>query len=245
MGVISYMKISLITLLILLLHGNALFAQKFIFPALTKQGKILNDLVPPRWMIIDSAKGDLNHDGVADLAVILEFHAAVNEKRAYGDNTTDLITELQKPRILAVYFKNKNSAGYTLSMQNNDFILRSEEGGMLGDPLEELSISSNTMKLGFAGGGNSRWVINYTFRYQNKDWYLTEANTVSHHRVSGEMTERNYNFLTKKMKVTEGNAFSDTAKDKPTFYDLKIDRMRTFNTFKKPWTWQIAEDEFL
>jgi hypothetical protein len=216
-----------------------------VFPVLSKQGKAMKDLVPTRWVAIDSTRGDLNQDKLDDLALIFEFHAAVKEKRAYGDNTTDLITELQKPRILAVYFKNKNSTGYTLSLQNNDFILRSDEGGMLGDPLQPMTISENKIQLNFQGGGNWKWVLNYAFLYQNKEWYLAEANNLSTHKVTGEMSSKSYNFITKKVQVTESNAFSRSATNRFTERDLKMDRLRTFSTFKKPWTWHIATDEFL
>lgn len=232
-------------LLILVLCSNGLYAQNFIFPELSKQGKSIKDLIPSRWVVIDSVQGDLNQDKKDDLALIIEFHAAVKEKRAYGDNKTDLITELQKPRILAVYFKNKNSAGYTLSLQNNDFILRSDEGGVLGDPLQPMTISANKIQLNFQGGGNWRWLLNYTFVYQNRDWYLTEANNLSTHKVTGEMSRKNYNFITKKVHLTESNAFSRSTTEQSSQRDLKMEQLRTFKTFKKPWTWHIAPDEFL
>ena len=103
-----------------LLTGGA-YAQAFKFPDLPPQGKITS-LVPSNWKIIDSVSGDLNHDGIKDLALILEFYRPVKESRAYGDNTTEIITEIQKPRILAIYFRRSASGSYKLVTQNNNFI---------------------------------------------------------------------------------------------------------------------------
>jgi hypothetical protein len=239
------MKPSLTVLFILLFFSCIVTAQTFTYPALAKQGKSIKDVVPPRWVLIDSVRGDLNQDKLEDLALIFEFHTAVKEKRAYGDNTTELITEIQKPRILAVYFKNKNSSQYTLALQNNDFILRSGEGGVLGDPLNPMAIASNRLLLSFEGGSNWSWLLNYAFEYKNKDWYLAEAGNTSRHRGTGEMTKKQYNFLTKKLSVTESGPFDRSAIENATQHEIKLDRLRTFSTFKKPWTWAINANDFL
>ncbi|RZK91516.1 MAG: hypothetical protein EOO98_05690, partial [Pedobacter sp.] len=119
---------------------------------MSKQGVDINALTPNKWTVIDTAYGDLNHDNIQDMALILEHNLAINERRAYGDNETEIIKEFQKPRVLAVYFKDSKGK-YTLALQNNNFILRANEGGEMGEPLKSLKIANNSLHLGFEGGG--------------------------------------------------------------------------------------------
>lgn len=230
-------------MLFLLGCQTAVYAQNFKFPTLTNQGKSLSELVPSKWKVLDSVSGDLNQDKVNDLALILEYHQEIRENRAYGDNTTDLITEIQKPRILAIYFRNKN--GYQLAVQNNNFILRSQEGGALGDPLRPMAIEKNQLSLSFQGGGEWRWKLKYSFRYQQKDWMLEKASNYFYNEHSGELTNKQYDFINQKMMVTTGLGKHSKLPDETITQDFPIKTLRTFQSFKKPWTWEISKDEFL
>ncbi|RZK18870.1 MAG: hypothetical protein EOO86_09035, partial [Pedobacter sp.] len=117
---------------LLMLVAQISFAQKtFLFPKVKPLGVSVEQLTINNWTIIETANGDLNNDGNDDLAIIFESNKITDETRTYGDNNSEIIKETQKPRILAIYFKNKVTGNYQLSTQNNDFILRSEEGGKL------------------------------------------------------------------------------------------------------------------
>ncbi|WP_316794561.1 hypothetical protein [Pedobacter frigoris] len=229
--------------LFLLFCATAIKAQTFKYPVLNPQGKTIKSLAPTQWKAVDSVYGDLNNDKIEDLAVIYEFYAAVKENRAYGDNTTELITEIQKPRILAIYFK--SGRNYRLSTQNNNFILRSEEGGAMGDPLRPLKIADNKLTLSFEGGGNWRWKLSYTFRHQNNDWQLTKANNFAYHNSSGEMNDKQYDFVNKKRVVISGTIENKNANNEKIEQPLSVKALRTFTSFKKPWTWEIGPDEYL
>ena len=232
-----------IIILFLVLCTSAAFAQPFKYPVLNLQGKSVEALVPPQWKVIDSVYGDLNNDKVDDLAMIIEFYAAVKENRAYGDNTTELITEIQRPRILAIYFK--SGRNYKIATQNNNFVLRAEEGGEMGDPLRPISISSNKLNLAFEGGGNWRWKLNYSFQYLNKNWQLTNANNYSYHRASGEMNDKKYDFLANKRIVTTGTISDSFSMNETVEQPLKVKSYRTLLNFKKPWTWELGPNEYL
>ncbi|SMD17397.1 hypothetical protein [Pedobacter nyackensis] len=237
------MKTKLI--LFFLLCHTAIYAQPFKFPVLPESGKSAESLIPSNWKIIDSISGDLNNDNIKDFAFVIEFYRPVKENRAYGDNETELITEIQKPRILAIYFKRSAKGAYRMATQNNNFILRSEEGGSMGDPLRPLAIKSNKLLLSFEGGGNWRWILNYQFKYLDKDWQLTEANNYTYHSASGEMNDKQYDFVNKKRKVISGKINDTTASNETFEQPLTVKSLRTFNSFKKPWTWEISPDEFL
>ncbi|MNK11379.1 hypothetical protein D3C87_294200 [compost metagenome] len=224
---------------------TATYAQPFVFPELPASGKLLASLIPSNWKVIDSVYGDLNNDNINDMALVLEFYRPVKENRAYGDNDTELITEVQKPRILAIYFRRSANGAYRLVTQNNDFMLRSEEGGAMGDPLRPMHINANQLSLSFEGGGNWRWKLNYSFKYKEKDWQLVKANNLAYHSSSGEMNNKQYDFINKTQKVITGTMNQSILADTTFEQPLTIKTLRTFNSFKKPWTWEIKTDEFL
>ena len=228
---------------LLLSVANLSFAQKFNFPRLVTQGDKLADLTPKNWKVIDTALGDLNNDKVEDLALILEYHTAVDEDRAYGNYEIELIRETQKPRVLAIYFK--AGSKYRLAAQNNDFILRSEEGGKMGDPLKGMRIDSNKLALSFEGGNDWRWKLNYEFGYQQKQWNLVAANNVYYHKDSGEMVDKQYDFVDRTIKTVVGSIFKRNISNSADEDILVFGQPRTLNDFKKPWTWEVTKDNYL
>lgn len=228
---------------LLLSVNNSSFAQKFSFPKLITQGKSVTQLIPKNWKLIDSASGDLNHDHQDDLVLVLEFNNVVDEDRAYGNYEIELITERQKPRMLAVYFKEEKS--YRLSVQNNDFVLRSEEGGKMGDPFKSLRIDSNKFTLSFEGGNDWRWKLNYEFEYQQKEWTLVAANNVYYHKDSGEMVDKQYDFVDRTINTVIGSIFNRNILNYQEKDILLFGSRRTLNDFKKPWTWEITKDNYL
>lgn len=232
-------------ILFFLLFQTALYAQPFVFPVLPEYGKSADIIVPQNWKIIDSISGDLNNDNIKDIALVLEFYRPVKENRAYGDNTTEIITEIQKPRILAIYFRKSVKGSYRISVQNNNFMLRAEEGGEMGDPLRPMSIADNKLTLSFEGGGHWRWKLNYSFKYQDKDWQLTTANNYAYQQESGETNDKQYDFVNNKKKIISSVINNGTLASETFEQPLNIKTLRTFNSFKKPWTWELIPNEFL
>lgn len=222
------------------------FAQKtFVFPKIKTQGSSVEQLTPPDWTIIDRVYGDLNNDTSDDLAVIFEYNKPIDETRVYGDNNTDIIKETQKPRILAIFFKDKLTGALKLSTQNNDFILRAEEGGKLGDPLQQIAIKDQQLYLRFQGGSEWRWELGYTFKFENKDWFLTSAINLYFNQNTGDMTERVYDFKTRELFTTVGNLHRRDIANQRTSEVLYFSQLRTFKTFKKPWAWEIMPNVYL
>ncbi|WP_293305423.1 hypothetical protein [Pedobacter sp. UBA5917] len=222
------------------------FAQKtFTFPKIKTQGASIEQFTPANWTLIDKAEGDLNNDALVDLAIVFEYNKAVDETRTYGDNSSEIIKETQKPRILAIFFKDKSTGAYTLSTQNNDFILRSEEGGKLGDPLQQIAIKDQQLYLRFQGGSEWRWELGYTFKFENKDWFLTSAVNLYYNQNNGDMTERVYDFKRRELFTTYGNMHNRDIANQRTSEVLFFSQLRTFKTFKKPWAWEIMPNVYL
>ncbi len=227
----------------LLLTGSLAYAQKFSFPKLLTQSDKVANLIPKNWKVLDSAYGDLNHDNQQDLVLILEYYKEVDEDRAYGNYEIELIRETQKPRMLVVYFKTANR--YRLALQNNDFILRSEEGGKMGEPLKGLRIEEHKLTLSFEGGNEWRWKLNYQFEYLQKQWNLVTANNVYYNKDSGEMVDKQYDFVDRTIKTVIGSIFKRNIANETEEDILVFSQPRTLNDFKKPWTWEVTKDNYL
>ncbi|RZK01827.1 MAG: hypothetical protein EOO43_23770 [Flavobacterium sp.] len=228
----------------LLSVGSACFAQKFSYPRLVTQSDKPEITIPKNWKVIDSAVGDLNNDKQQDIVLILEHQTAISEERAYGNYAIELIREVQKPRILAIYFKGTGNK-HRLALQNNDFILRSEEGGKVGDPLKGIRIDSNKLMLSFEGGNDWRWKLNYGFEYQQKNWTLVNANNVYYNNETGEMVDKQYDFIDRTIKTVVGSIFNRNISNVTDEDILVFTQPRTLNDFKKPWTWEVTNDNYL
>lgn len=124
--------------------------------------------------------GDLNKDGLSDAAFIVE-----------GPQTAD-----QAPERILMVALGKADNTYTLEVTAKDAILRADEGGMMGDPLESIEIKKGSLFLHFSGGSSWRWYYSYQFRYQDGDWYLIGATEGSYHASTPEETITDYNLLT-------------------------------------------------
>ena len=75
------------------------------------------------------------------------------------------------------------------------------------------------------------------------EFLLIEAVRLDANRLTGETEERNYNFLTKKVKILHGNYSNNKYKRKWRSFD--IDTLKSFKTFVKPSTWEIETNYFI
>ena len=221
------------------------FAQQFSYPKLARQVKNSQSITPSNWKVMATAYGDLSQNKSEDIALIMEYNLPITENRAYGDNETELIKEFQRPRVLVVYFKDKKTNQYILAMQNNNFILRENEGGEIEEPFKGIKIENNSLNLAFEGGGLWRWKLNYQFRYQDKNWALIKADNTSYSPSSGELKANHYDFLERKSKYIYGNIFARDIANEEREENLYFTQLKTLDNFKKPWTWEITENNFL
>lgn len=160
-------------------------------PNLISQGKNTEAFVPKGWRLIKETNGDLNKDGLADIAGVLEYG------RPYEQGSL----EEAPPRLLFLAFQDKERQ-YRLSIQTAKAILRADQGGVWGDPFAGLSVNRGSILLEFYGGSNWRWAHSYRFRYQDGGWYLIGATIESFFTGTGEGTKEDYNLLTGMMIVT-------------------------------------------
>ncbi len=165
---------------------------------ISSSGKDLTSFVPKQWKVLKSVQGDLNKDGLDDIAAVIEKEGNSSESAQ-----RILFIALQKPDKL-----------YYLSIQSDKAILKADEGGVWGDPFSDLSIENGSLLITFYGGSNWRWEKIYRFRYQDNGWYMIGATIKSNFTGTYEATEDDYNLLTGDMiKIeTSGEGTKKTQK---------------------------------
>ncbi len=151
----------------------------------------IDNLIPSGWSLFQiregepaKAEGDLNKDGISDIAVIIE------------KNTTT--ADEAPPRSLMIAFGTENN-GYSPSIIADQVLLTADEGGVWGDPFESLTIHRGSVLISEYGGSNWRWYNKYRFRYQDDDWYLIGATFGEYHTLTNTLEnadEQDYNLLT-------------------------------------------------
>lgn len=138
----------------------------YTYPILPKSGKDVESFVPKGYQILFQKEGNLNQDKTKDVAVIIESISEINDLKE-ADHA-------QKPRILFILM-GKTAGGYDLSIQSNESLMLSNDGGVFGDPLQELYIMGKTVCVDYYGGSNFKWSYTYKWRFQNSDWFLIGA----------------------------------------------------------------------
>lgn len=232
----------LLTTIFLLIFGFA-FGQDFSYPNINNLGKDINSFIPNGWSLLDSTQGDLNKDNHNDLALIIQHKDSVTVIKKDFDRNDTVFTH---PRILIVLFYNQTTNQYQLAKQSNSFILSNDNPNM-EDPYQDISIDKGVLRIDFQIFMNmGAWGMSYNsykFRYQDNEFVLIGADYNSVNRGSRETECRSYNFLTKKVEIAIGTIESDKLKTSWRTIDLK--ELKTIETFKQPFTWEVEKDYYL
>ena len=157
--------------------------------SLKQQGTSVEDIVPQGWTHSE-AKGDLNKDGIADVAIM-----------AKADSLP----------ILAVYFGTADGR-LKLWRQYAD-VLPADEGELCSyDILLEITdrnVLRITTQLFCSAGSWSNSTNNYSYRFQNGDFYLIGKEVEEARRNTGEVTVVSENYLTWKRQIQKSNFTND------------------------------------
>jgi len=235
-------------ILILLLNFQVVVGQDFIFPTnsdypnLPKYGKSIDGFVPEDWKIVDKALGDLNADGGQDCALVIKanYDKFLNKNDGLGVDKYDT-----NPRVLIILFKDKN--GYKIAEQSNTFI-KTPDSPTMSEPFQSVKIRNGILDLNFeqwysAGSWAASQYV-YKFKFLNGEFVLIGVDKNESMRNSGDTESRSYNFLTNKVKITTGN-FTTDEKEKVKWKTYKLKKLKTLDTFKEPFSWEIESDYYL
>lgn len=212
------------------------------YPALPKTAARPADFIPSGWKIMGEAEGDLNGDKRKDFALVIRATQPkfITTHDGLGESPFDT-----NPRILAVLFWEND--GYKLALQSNSFIAMADFPTM-SEPFQTVKIENGVLRLDFelflSAGGWGMSNQNYKFRFQNGKFVLIGADKTDTQRNSGEMESRSFNFVTRKVQITTGN-ISGKPKDKIVWKTLRSKELKTFETFPKPFEWEVEKDYFL
>lgn len=126
--------------------------------------------------IIQEVTGDLDKDGISEKVIVFE----TNRKQ-----------ELGTERDLEIY--KMEDGQWKLWFQSSKAIMKSLEGGTLGDPFQGIAIKNGLLLIEHYGGSNLRWSYTHKYRFQNKIFSLIGVTTQN---SSGEDNEIfDYNLL--------------------------------------------------
>lgn len=199
----------------------SLLVPNYQYPTLAAAAKKPADFVPKGWHLLAQAEGDLNKDTLPDWAAVIEADQVVKSLKEYDND--------QKPRILMVAFKQPDGS-YKRSIQSNEYILLSNEGGIFGDPWDDLRIERGSLVVRFYGGSASRWGYTYRWRFQQNDWYLIGFTYTATSTTSNEFEQYDFNLSTGAAEHTLGQLLEDDDPKKPR----PTDKIRRFSIGKKP-----------
>ena len=117
------------------------------------QFKPLQSFIPSNFSILDTARGDLNKDGKADMVLILR-----NTFERMDYDTT-------RPLLL---LEGNGRGQYKLLARNDSVVLCLGCGGIFGDPYAGITIKNGYFSIEHYGGSNWRWTRVITFKYDIK-----------------------------------------------------------------------------
>ena len=229
----------LTTILFLLIYANS-FCQSETKVLLDSGGSIEN-LVPRNWKILSTTNGDLNKDGISDLVFVIEKTDKENIKLNEGGLGSDTIN--LNPRILGIYFKDKNGK-FIKKLESNSFIILRDSPTM-DEPFDGIEILENgvlqiNFKFWFSAGSWSMSNHTYKFRFQHDQFELIGYDAYERHRGTGEETDYSINFSTGKMnitKVTMDDKHVETIKKENKLF--KIGKLKTIQALARPFEWEF------
>lgn len=164
--------------------------------------------VPVNYVMIDSVSGDLDNDGIKELVV------------AYNTKAEDDFYE-SIPRELCIYkMQNGQWAVWKISQQA---LYGSRDGGMMGDPFDNIEIKNGILLVSQAGGSSWKWGHTDKYRYQDGEFYLI-GYTSSYGKICEYWSEADFNLSTGKIIVKKEYENCETAeqeiykRENETFY---------------------------
>lgn len=125
--------------------------------------------------VVMKVSGDADGDGDADVLVVIERER----------------DQANHPRGLLIFLRSRDGS-LTEALESPEAILCSACGGMMGDPLQGLTVEKGELTLHFEGGSRELWSSEYGFAYmpEHKRWRLVRIVHYGLDRLEGTFAER-------------------------------------------------------
>lgn len=212
------------------------------YPVIAAAGPDTKAFVPKGWTLEQQQAGDLNGDGLSDLA--LAFHQRdprniIPNPGGFCGDTLDT-----NPRILAIVLA-QPGGGYRLAMQNHSLVPRRDnpcaEDWFSADSVIDGGIEIKRgalqvrLSLFMSAGGWDMGYSVFTFRWQQGALRLIGFDSNDTKRNSGEVQTLSINYLTRQVRTGLGSIENDQEKVRwsmlPTRALLTIDQVGDGMTF--------------
>ena len=180
------------------------------YPKLPAHAAAADGFAPPGWRVELTAAGDLDGDGIGDLALVLREQSAANVLNNAGAGPSRFDTN---PRILVVAL-GRRGGGYDLAVEDHVLIPRDTEPN-IDDYLDGGGIAIRrgalqvTVHLFANAGGWTAGTKTYTFRVRHRRLVLIGYDSAMVQRNTGAITGTSVNYLTGKMKLSTGTIDKD------------------------------------
>lgn len=194
---------------------------------LEASGATLEELLPEGWTH-DEARGDLNKDGMADLAII----AVPNDAEHMVTREDGYVSNHNQP-ILAIYMGQAGHS-YRLWKQYADILPATDEFTIVDHSLtitDRGTLQVSVSKFFTAGGWESPSAT-YVLRFQDGDFFLIGKETDSYARNSGEGEKVSENYLTRKQQRIIYNAMDNKVKPREKWSKLPYKKLERLGTFE-------------
>ncbi|MFD2785097.1 hypothetical protein [Hymenobacter rubripertinctus] len=132
--------------------------------------------VPAGYQMLDVATGDLNRDAYPDKLLALDTILVDSLRRE---------SEARRPLLLLT---GQPDGTFRLAARNDNAVMCSSCGGMMGDPYRQLVIKNGYFLVEHYGGAGWRWTRIFTFKYDPtaRRWFLHRAGGESFHSSDPE-----------------------------------------------------------
>ena len=132
-------------------------------PAIPETASAPAGFAPSGWVVEATVEGDLNGDGRNDAAIVIKS----------GENRYDERTQRMRfaRRALIVALREGNGSLHRSAVSDNA-VLDGNEGGVMGDPFQGVTIERGTIVIQHYGGSRDRWSYTHRYRFQSGQWAL-------------------------------------------------------------------------
>lgn len=165
------------------------------------------------WTVLYQVEGDLNRDEVPDRVTALQSPDNIRLPKVSCSGEEPF--SQAPPRRLIVELSDGKGARH-VAVDDANILLRSDEGGVFGDPFEGVSIERGALVISNYGGSRWRWGQTMRFRLTNGQWAMIGMTDVQIDSLSASTLTYDYNAVSGKMLVTaDANLDSDIAEIDP------------------------------
>ena len=152
----------------------------------------------PGWTVLYDLSGDVNRDGRPDRVQVLEHESINLPPNACGEDPSYSTAPVRR---LVIRLTQDDGQQQT-TIDNPTIILRRDEGGVFGDPLDQVTIDAGSILVEHYGGSRWRWGNKLRFALVDGNWSLTGYTEFDYDSYTASGTVYDYDPLMGRLKVT-------------------------------------------